>query len=106
MEINCQQERNKTMIAYREHTDPIRMNSERAAWALKAIRAYANIVGSFDDKEAFGDLLADMRHLADGMGWSFTEALDRARQNYAAERLEDGPKAMLPCVLAIVDGKS
>lgn len=92
------------MTRYRKHTNHQQMNSERATWALRAVRAFAEIVGSDNDQEAFGDLMADMRHLADAMKWDFHAALDKSYQHYSAERQEDGPGATKRRVMTIMKG--
>lgn len=82
-------------------------NNDRAEWANQALTAYSEAtrpaeeveltLGNEDDKEEFqtrlGDLLCDLRHLADQWGVDYDEANDNGLGNYVEERQEDiGPE--------------
>ena len=65
-------------------------NEDRAAWALKALRAFADVTGSELGREALHDLLCDLGHYADGRGLDFQEEVERAAATWAAEKAEGG----------------
>jgi hypothetical protein len=69
--------------------DPDRRNDKRAEFAQAALDAYRAITGS-DATDAPPDLLGDLMHWADRHG-DFEDALERARQHYAAETGQPGP---------------
>ncbi len=64
-------------------------NSDRAAWAEKALLAFCCQTGT-DYEDALGDLLCDLVHWADKNKFDFDAALNRARDNHAIEVLETG----------------
>jgi hypothetical protein len=64
------------------------MNFDRASWADKAISTFRDATGT-DMEDALSDLLTDLMHWADRAGYSFKEALDRARSHYKAETARD-----------------
>ena len=65
-------------------------NEDRAAWALKALRAFADVTGSDLGREALHDLLCDLGHYADQKGLDFREEVDRAAATWADEKTEGG----------------
>lgn len=64
------------------------MNTKRAAWANAALWTFIEQTGT-DREDALGDLLCDLMHWADHSDFDFTAALDRARDHYQAELVED-----------------
>jgi len=68
-------------------------NEDRATWAHAALRSFQWETGS-DFTDALADLMADLMHWCDRYGFEFNDELERAREHYATERIEDGP----PCV--------
>jgi hypothetical protein len=76
-------------------TDQHNMNTQRAAWAKRAIDAFKAACLSDDDKDTvLADLLGDLMHYADLNGIEFDLATDRAMQNYGFER--DNIEAAIP----------
>ena len=65
-------------------------NEDRAAWALKALRAFADVTGSDLGREALHDLLCDLGHYADQRGLDFREEVERATATWADEKIEGG----------------
>jgi hypothetical protein len=63
--------------------DPDGMNDKRAEWARAALKEFRLLAGSDSDEEALGDLLVDLRHLADRM-----DMPDEVR-DYLFERAEE-----------------
>jgi hypothetical protein len=70
--------------------DPEGMNERRAAWAGLAIAAFMAATGT-DLGDALPDLLADLMHWSDRTGYDFDAALERARDHYEVETLEEAP---------------
>jgi len=73
------------------------MNESRADWAEAGLDEFRGIVykgnrNLEDDETAFGDLMCDLRHLADRYGLSWTDMVARADENYL-EELQEAPKA-------------
>jgi hypothetical protein len=75
--------------------DPEDMNDDRSEWASAAVEAFISATRT-DNPDAVSDLLCDLMHFCDrnaGPGdeefEGFEEALDRARQNYEEETMED-----------------
>ncbi|TJW14415.1 MAG: hypothetical protein E5W82_10590 [Mesorhizobium sp.] len=68
-------------------------NQTRAQWADSALSAFATECGmrdaGEDDETIMGDLLADLRHLADARGIDFDKLMRRANMNYEAEIQEE-----------------
>jgi hypothetical protein len=62
-------------------------NNLRARFAVVALKAFAERVGSSNEgpEQGITDLLADLHHLADALDLSFEGLLDRADVHYAAE---------------------
>ena len=63
-------------------------NLDRANWADKAIRIFREATGC-DHEDSLGDLLTDMIHWAEARNFDFEAALDRARDHYQAEIVEE-----------------
>jgi hypothetical protein len=70
-------------------------NTDRSQWALKAISAFRKATGT-DMEDALADLLADLMHWSDRMGYQFDAELARGRGHYEAELVEDEPGRVLP----------
>ena len=68
-------------------------NNDRADWAEEAVVEFSRITQAEHGAQAFCDLLADMRHLADRWGIDFDKAVERTRNLYEEEIEEDGGKA-------------
>ena len=64
-------------------------NSDRAAWAEKALLTFCCQTGT-DYEDALGDLLCDLMHWADENEIDFNSALDGAREHHAFEVREAG----------------
>ena len=72
-------------------------NDARAKRAHKAVRSYANVSGQASAAEmpyAFRDLLGDMMHLADTLGYDFADEL-RIATNYYEEESRAAAWALL-----------
>lgn len=69
-------------------------NNQRASWANSALSAFVNEVawGQQDDEEMMGDLLCNIRHLADAQGWDI-EAMWAGSARTHADEIEEQPKA-------------
>lgn len=63
-------------------------NKQRAEWAAAALKHFQTLTGT-DHADSLADLLCDIHHLCDRDNLSFQTALDRGRQHYDAESLED-----------------
>lgn len=63
-------------------------NSDRAGWALTAVRAFQQATGS-DDDTAIYDMLCDLHHLADEIGLDWDGLLGMADYHYEAEVEEE-----------------
>jgi hypothetical protein len=71
--------------------DPDGDNNNRARWARSALEAFKHEVGSSDDAEAIGDLLSDLRHLADRIDMPDEQRdylFERAEEYYREETTE------------------
>ena len=64
-------------------------NSARAQWADEAVRVFMTRTAC-DLEDSLGDLLCDLMHWADKCDFDFTAALDRARDHYFVERMQEG----------------
>ena len=53
--------------------DPEAMNDKRAGWAEEALQSFMAATHQNDKAEALGDLMCNLAHLADRMGWLRTE---------------------------------
>jgi hypothetical protein len=73
--------------------DPDGDNRKRADWARLTVLYFQRQTRT-EDSDALSDLLCDLMHLCDyTRGFEFEEfepALDRARDHYEAETMEDG----------------
>jgi hypothetical protein len=69
-------------------------NNERASYANTALSAFVNEVawGEQDDEEMIGDLLCNIRHLADAQGWDIEAIWAGSREVYR-EEIAEQPKA-------------
>ena len=65
-------------------------NEDRATWALKALRAFADVTGAELGREALHDLLCDLGHYADQHGLDFREEVERAAATWTDEKAEGG----------------
>lgn len=67
-------------------------NGQRAAWALMALDTHSIETGvqREDAKTRFGDLMCNLRHLADLLELDFDAQVIGSRQTYEAEIAEDG----------------
>lgn len=69
-------------------------NTNRAQWALTAIKAFREETKT-DDCDALSDLLCNLMHLCEYRknwgrdGWDFDAMLERARSNFAEEIAEE-----------------
>lgn len=64
-------------------------NLQRACWADRAIRAFMAETGT-ELEDSLCDLLCDLMHWANAKSFDFDTALDRARDHYRAELIEEG----------------
>ena len=68
-------------------------NADRADWAFRACQVFAQDTGlqiRYDGMfTVIGDLLIDLRHLADQYGLDWRDLLDRANLHYEAEIKEE-----------------
>ena len=53
--------------------DPEAVNDKRAGWAEEALQSFMAATHQNDKAEALGDLMCNLAHLADRMGWLRTE---------------------------------
>ena len=61
-------------------------NTAKASWAAQALTCYVDRVGDNGYIETnVADLLADLLHLADAVGFEFSSALSTAYTNFMAE---------------------
>ena len=70
-------------------------NLQRAAWAEQALLAYSEQKNEdkllYDEFETvFYDMLGDLMHLADAKQLDWLDMLERARNHYNAEILDEG----------------
>jgi len=72
--------------------DPDDMNEDRASWARAALGAFMGETYQTDQIEALGDLVCDLRHLADRLGMDWYKVLDGAGLHYTYETLETDNK--------------
>lgn len=71
-------------------------NNDRASMANTALSAFANegyAPGAEDDETIFGDLLCNLRHLADAQGWDIEAMWGASRRLHLQEVAEDGGPA-------------
>ena len=68
--------------------DPEEMNDSRAEWAENAIQGFMEETG-VDLPDATSDLLDDIMHFCDRMGFDFEAELARARNHYQEETSVD-----------------
>lgn len=68
--------------------DPDGMNDIRAEWAGISLIAFQTTTGT-DECDALADLLCDLMHWADRNGQDFEAMLERAKNNYEAETMEE-----------------
>ena len=62
-------------------------NLRRAKWARAAVDVFVALTGT-EEEDVLCDLLCDLMHLADRVGWGFQKELDRALYHYEAEQTE------------------
>lgn len=86
---------NTAAIDLHDNNSAITMNARRAAWALEAVRRFADLAGlnispDADGIEtAFGDLLGNMMHLADAYGLNFDDQAFRSRELFYEGEKQD-----------------
>ena len=78
--------------------DPDGKNDHRAGWADKALVAFQTITEA-DSEDVLSDLLTDLMHWSDRIqmmdGASFENELERAREHYKVETMnDDGSKSI------------
>lgn len=74
--------------------------------STRALRALQTIYPAYDDdgaETAVRDVLADLRHLCDLMGWSFAELSGQAHTVYLRELSECGAAAENPDLKASIE---
>lgn len=72
------------------------LNNWRASKANTAVSAYANEnfhTGAEEDEVIVGDLLCELRHYCDAMGFDFHKLSDRSYGAYCEELRDDGGPA-------------